>query len=205
MDNSYTPKGTLWYWRIPQLAVGGSVLAFAAIFILGGFHEESTRQAIRLSAKIAAVLFSMAFSASAVHKLLSNSFSFWWKMNRKFFGISFAIVHLMHLGFLLLLQQCFHPVFTLAKSSSLVAGGMAYLFAVVMLLTSFPYFSNKLSPKQWKLLHSLGGWWIWAIFMNSYAKRALQEAEYVPWAMLLSSVLLLRIVAKFKSVRDGAA
>jgi sulfoxide reductase heme-binding subunit YedZ len=188
-------QGGLWHWRIPQLVVGGSLLAFAAIFLIGGFNEEATRQAIRLSAKIAAVLFCMAFAASAVHGLLRNSFSFWWKMNRKFFGISFAMVHLLHLGFLLLLQQCFHPVFTMAKTSSLFAGGMAYLFAVAMLATSFPVFANRLTAKQWKLLHTIGGWWIWAIFMRSYTKRALTEAEYIPWAILLVAVLLLRLVA----------
>ncbi len=203
MENNETQQGGLWHWRIPQMVVGSSVLAFAAIFAFGGFTEEATRQTIRLSAKVAAVLFSMAFTASAVHSLLRNSFSFWWKMNRKFFGISFAVVHLMHLGFLLLLQQCFHPVFTLAKTFSLAMGGMAYVFAVAMLATSFPTFSKWLTAKQWKWLHLIGGWWIWGIFMKSYAKRATTEMEYIPWAILLAAVLVLRLVAWWRG-RDKA-
>jgi methionine sulfoxide reductase heme-binding subunit len=185
----------LWHWRLVQFIVGLSVTAFALIFMIGGFDEESNRQCIRLSAKVAVVLFSMAFSASAVQGLLRNAFTFWWRMNRKFLGISFAIVHLLHLGFLLLLQQCFHPVFTLAKTSSLVAGGIAYGFVVVMLLTSFERFSKPLSPKTWKLLHALGGWWIWGIFASSYFKRAVAEPSYLPWAALVLAVAVLRVVA----------
>ncbi len=189
------PSNGLWHWRIVQLTVGLSVLCFAAFYLLGGFTEESTRQCIRLSAKVSVVLFSMAFAASAVQGLLRNSLTFWWRMNRKYLGISFAIVHLLHLAFLVLLQQCFHPVFTLAKTTSLFAGGMAYLFVVLMLLTSFERFSKYLSKKSWKLLHTVGGWWIWAIFASSYFKRVLHgEMEYLPWSLLVLAVGVLRVV-----------
>ncbi len=197
MQNRNEPSSNgLWHWRIVQLTVGLSVLSFAAIFAIGGFNEESTRQCIRLTAKVSVVLFSMAFSASAVQGLLRNVFTFWWRMNRKYLGISFAIIHLIHLAFLLLLQQWFHPVFTLAKSSSLFAGGMAYLFLVLMLLTSFERFSKHLSKKNWKLLHTVGGWWIWGIFASSYFKRVLHgDLEYLPWAGLVLAVGLLRLFA----------
>ena len=188
--------GGLWHWRIVQLTVGLSVLCFVLIFAVGGFSEESTRLCIRLSAKVSLVLFSVAFSASAVQGLLRNAITFWWRMNRRYLGISFAIVHLLHLAFLVLLQQWFHPVFTLAKNTSLFAGGMAYLFVVLMLLTSFERFSRYLSKKQWKLLHTVGGWWIWAIFASSYFKRVLHgEMEYIPWAALVVVIGVLRVVA----------
>lgn len=195
-NDSKVQTGGLWHWRIVQLTVGLSVLCFAAFYLLGGFTEESTRQCIRLSAKVSVVLFSMAFSASAVQGLAHNSTTFWWRMNRKYLGISFAIVHLLHLAFLVLLQQWFHPVFTLAKPTSLFAGGMAYLFVVLMLLTSFEGYPRYLSQKQWKLLHTVGGWWIWAIFASSYFKRVLHgEMEYMPWAALVLAVGVLRLIA----------
>lgn len=201
MQNEGSPTSNgLWHWRIVQLTVGLSVLGFAAIFAIGGFNEESTRQCIRLTAKVSVMLFSMAFSASAVQGLLRNVFAFWWRMNRKYLGISFAIIHLIHLAFLLLLQQWFHPVFTLAKSSSLFAGGMAYLFLVLMLLTSFERFSKHLSKKNWKLLHTVGGWWIWGVFASSYFKRVLHgDLEYMPWALLVLAVGVLRLFALLRN------
>ena len=55
-------------------------------------------------------------------------------MNRKFIGVTFAIIHLIHLGLLVLLQVKFHPVFELAAFSSLLAGGGAYIFAGLMFI-----------------------------------------------------------------------
>lgn len=186
----------LWYGRIVQLTVGGSLVVFAAAYAFGGFDEETTRLCIRLSAKLSVLLFCLAFSASAAHRLLPRgALTFWWKMNRKHLGIAFAIAHLTHLAFLLLLQQCFHPVFELAKPSSLFAGGVAYLFVVLMLLTSFEPFSKHLSPKGWKSLHTVGGWWIWAIFASSYGKRVVEEPAYLPFAALVLAVAVLRLVS----------
>ena len=183
----------LWDWTLVKTIMALSLLLFAALFLFGGYTEESTRQAIRWTARISTVLFSFAFAASALHHLLQNSFSFWLRQNRKYIGISFAFIHLIHLLFLGLLQASFHPVFDMAKTSSLIGGGMAYGFLVLMLLTSFPTFSRKLSPKNWKRLHTVGGYWIWFIFFKSYWKRALTEPEHIPIVLLLAGVLLVRL------------
>lgn len=183
----------LWDWALVKTIVLVSIVFFIAIFLWGGFTEESNRQAIRLSARISAILFCLAFAASAFHQLTQNSFSFWIFRNRKFFGISFAIIHLIHLGFLVLLQAEFHSVFIIAKTSSLIGGGLAYLFLVLMLLTSFPRFAKYLSRTNWKRLHTVGGYWIWFIFFKSYWKRAFPEAEYIPLVILFLIVLALRL------------
>ena len=153
-----------WGWDIVKLTLGLAVILYASFFYFIGFNEDGNRAAIAWSAKISFVLFCLAFSASAAHKLFKNSFSFWWLMNRRYFGITFGINHFLHLSFLLCLQQVFHPVFTVAPRISLMAGGLVYLFIFLMLLTSFETFSKYLSRKQWKLLHTAGGYWIWFIF-----------------------------------------
>ncbi len=187
----------IWDWQVVKLAVGLPILLYAAFFFLIGFNEVGTRAAIAWSAKISFTLFCLAFVASAAHLRIRNSLSFWWLMNRKYLGISFAINHLLHLGFLVLLQQVFHPVFDLAASTSLLAGGLAYFFVVLMLLTSFETFSKHLSPKNWKLLHTIGGYWIWIIFMSTYFKRVQNiGVEYLPFVLVLILVLLLRIFKK---------
>ena len=152
-----------------------------------------------MSARIGVVLFSFAFGASALHYFYKNIFTWWLRMNRRYIGISFAIMHLVHLAFLLLLQFNFHPVFNKAKTISLLGGGLAYFFVVAMLFTSFPFFSKYLSHKNWKLLHTAGGYWIWYIFIRSYVKRALTEYEYIPLVILLVVVLMLRVCFKFQT------
>ena len=196
MSNNQESRG-IWEWDIVKYVSLFSVGLYTAFFVLGGLTEESTRLAIAWSAKISFTLFCMAFAASAIHKRMKNSFSFWWLMNRKYFGISFAINHLIHLGFLVVLQQVFHPVFELAATTSLLAGGMAYFFVVTMLLTSFESFAKYLSRKNWKLLHTIGGYWIWVIFLSTYAKKVQNVGVmFLPFVLILIAVLIIRLLPK---------
>ncbi len=183
----------IWAWDIVKLITILSLLLYLGIFYFHGFHESTNRLMIRLTARTSAVFFIIAFSANAFHQWQRNSFSWWVFMNRKFFGISFAILHLVHLFFLLLLQKKFHPVFEMAAISSLAGGGLAYLFLILMLLTSFPFFSKMISKKNWKRLHTFGSYWIWLIFMISYTKRVNTEIEFLPMIILFLGGLILRI------------
>lgn len=184
----------IWEWALVRFIIIGSLILFSAFLYYFGFTEDGVRMVIRWSARISVTCFCIAFAASYFHKWQRNSFSFWVNMNRKYWGISFAIIHLIHLAALIVLQQFFHPVFELAASVSLMAGGLAYLFIILMLLTSFESFSKYLSRQQWKLLHTVGGYWIWFIFFNSY-RRGVMRGEWwdLPELVLLIGVLLLRL------------
>ena len=192
---SETSSG-IWGWDIVKLIIVGSVMFFGWILFAYGFTEDATREAIRWTARISVVLFSLAFAASGIHRLIQNSLSFWLLMNRQYLGISFAIIHLIHLFYLVVLQYNFHPVFEKAKTISLIGGGMAYFFLILMLLTSFERFSKFLTKRQWKILHTVGGYWILYIFLRSYWKRALTEYEYYPLAIMLVLVIIIRLWPK---------
>lgn len=180
-------------WALVRLIIAGSIGLFTAFLFFEGFTEAGIRLIISWSAKIGLTCFCIAFGASAFHRWQQNSFSFWVFRNRKYWGISFAILHLLHLAALGILQMVFHPVFELAESTSLLAGGLAYLFVVLMLLTSFKLFAAMLSPKTWKLLHTIGGYWIMVIFISSYTKRALNQ-EY--WALIFLGMIGLVLIGR---------
>jgi len=174
--------------------MGITLITYSITFFKSGFYEESTRQVIRLSARFSVILFCIAFGGYAFHQRIKNSFSWWVLMNRKYFGITFAFNHLIHLFFLIILQKEFHPVFDQAAKFSLFAGGMAYLFIILMLLTSFSFFKKMISTKNWKRLHTLGGYWIWTIFMTSYSKRVMNEEWfYLPILILLIIIFFMRL------------
>ncbi|MFK7903997.1 MAG: hypothetical protein AB8B69_02685 [Chitinophagales bacterium] len=182
-------------WNLVKTVVGLSSLLFLLFFVVMGFNEEATRAAIQWSARISFGLFCSAFAASSLHQLLQTKWTRYLLINRRHVGISFGLIHLIHLGFLLLLQYAFHPVFDLAANASIAAGGTAYLFIVLMLLTSFPKFSKYLTPFQWKALHTIGGYWVWVIFMSSYLKRSMTEYIHIPLVVILLTILFLRIWA----------
>ena len=189
----------IWTWDIIKIITLFSIVLFFGVFYSQGFNEESNRLVIRLTARMSGILFCLAFGASAFHAWIKNSFSWWVFMNRKFWGISFALMHLVHLGFLVLLQQYFHPVFEKAATTSVMAGGLVYLFLGLMLLTSFPFFAKKITSKHWRILHTVGGYWIWLIFIISYVKRVIHGSnEYIPLVLLFVTTILLRIWGKWK-------
>ena len=198
-SKGHQAKG-IWEWKIVQTVVLLSLLYFGQLFLLNEFNEETVRQAIAMSARVAVVFFSAAFMASSLQYFFKNVFTWWLRMNRKYIGISFAFLHLAHLCFLFILQFNFHPVFDKAKTISLLGGGLAYVFVVLMLLTSFPSFSKYSSKKQWTTLHSVGGAWIWYIFIRTYVKKFYSEFEYNP-IVVWSIVLLLMLVIGLRIAR----
>lgn len=184
--------------KLVKWLVLGTATVLVGIIAFSGWEEESLRMSIRLSARISGILFAFAFGASSLRFFIDVKFSRWLLANRKYVGISFAIIHLIHLLLLLGLQYAFHPVFEKAAISSLIGGGMAYAFAVSMLITSFPRYADHLSQRSWQVLHTLGGYWIWFIFFKSYWKRVMTETEYLPLVILFAMVLILRIGKSIK-------
>jgi len=182
----------IWGWQIVKYVVGASLLCFCAIQFIYGWTEEGVRHEIRWTGRVSFVLFCLAFAASGLHSMIKNSLSWWLLMNRKYFGISFAIIHLIHLCYVALLQYFFHPVFDQAATISLFGGGVAYGFTVAMLITSFDVFKQKLYRSSWKVLHSVGGYWIWFIFLSTYWNRIDEPIHWI-FVIVLIVILLLRL------------
>ncbi|NNE16682.1 MAG: hypothetical protein HKN51_16990 [Saprospiraceae bacterium] len=179
-----------------------TVIAIAAIvssFIFEN-NEEGFRIQIRWSAKIAALIFSVTFATSDLHYFLNNNTTKFLLKNRPYIGFTFGLVHLYHLLTLIYLQYTFHPVFTLAKKSSLLGGGLAYIFLVLMMITTFPSIRNKLDPKNWKALHTMGSFWIWIIFFRSYFNNVVEKERYY---FVFGVVVLAFAVRVGKQIKDS--
>ncbi len=199
MTTQTANKG-IWAWDLVKWVIGFSVLYLVGIFVFDGFTEESVRRAIRVTARISPVLFCMAFMATSFHLLIRNSTSFWVMMNRRYWGISFGIMHLIHLFFLWVLHFSFQPLFVPSAAMELIFGGIAYLFIFLMLFTSFDIFKKWLSPKNWTRLHTFGSIWIWGVFMNSIWGRIIVKGlyAYIPLGLLLVVAMGLRVWRYFK-------
>ncbi len=193
MENQKTINA-VFEWHLVRLIIGASIGFFLLLLAVYGWDEDGFRQQVRWSARISFALFCMAFGASAVHYYIKNGLTSWLLLKRKYIGISFAIIHLIHLGFLIILQYVYHPVFDLAATSSLIGGGMAYFFVVMMLLTSFEKGRQWLTNSQWKFLHTIGGYWIWTIFMTTYYKRTVTEPIHWILVGILVSIFIIRML-----------
>ena len=183
-------------WLI--LVTTGFILGGSLIHLSwNGTDESSIRFLIQWSAKYSATFFSLAFVASGIQALFRSRLSNSWVRYRPHLGLIFTVFHTFHLAFLIWLQWDIHPVFTLAKKSSLIGGGMAYGFMYAMAVTTFPMFRKKLQSKHWKILHTVGGYWIWFIFIKTYWRNVSTKGEEYFLFSLLALVLLIRLVHLF--------
>ncbi len=180
-------------WSVVYATVGASILCFAFVFIAFGFDEESTRMNIRWSARFSIICFCLAFSASSLKLLAPNWLTNWIARNRKYLGVSFALIHILHLLFLVVLHQNFYQIFVPASIVELALGGLAYVFLILMLLTSFDQVAKLISKRNWDRLHMLGGYWILIVFSNSILGRvAAGKLEYLPLALGVLAVWGIR-------------
>jgi len=82
-----------------------------------------------------------------------------------------------------------------------IAGGIAYVFITVMVITSFDKTRNLLSPKNWKRIHTIGGYLLWIIFAKSYLPNLLGNPIAALFSVILITVLVLRMLKLMKSKR----
>ena len=180
-----------------------------AIFSYGQ-SAEAAQAMTRFTARVSLFLFALAFSASALHKLLRSDATAELLRKRRQFGISFAISHTIHL---LAIIVFFSLTGEEAPMLTLIFGGLAYLLIYAMAFTSNDWSVKKLGAKNWKLLHKIGVFYVWGIFFITYLRRLLpakideprpggSKAEFIIAFVVVVAILLLRIAAAI-SVRAG--
>jgi sulfoxide reductase heme-binding subunit YedZ len=131
---------------------------------------EGVSAMIQISVRCAVPLLYVAFAASSIRILFSGPFSLWMLRNRKFFGFCFAAAMAWQGFFILWLttvysQYYIEEVYLLRDA---IEGTIGYIFLVAMTLTSFRFGRKHLSPRNWKLLHKSGIYFIWAYAFSVY-------------------------------------
>lgn len=188
--------------RIPTWTiVTGAALAALALGIsfmqaYGGWTREGVLAGTAITARWAFPWFIAAWSASSLAKLWPGGWRAMLLRRRRAIGLAFAANHFVHLAFIVAAVSQFgetRPLFVY------LAGGGAYVMLAAMTLTSHDAAQRWMGMRGWRLLHSVGGWWLFVIFANSYASRLmLKPAIAVPAVALLLAALALRIAAALK-------
>jgi hypothetical protein len=173
---------------------------------LGGWDAEAVRVVIRATARTSLVLFVLAFTASAIVELLPSEATRWQRRNRRYLGVSFAASHLIHLIAILALASMDRALFwKLTNLNTIVLAGTAYLLIAAMAATSFDRTAAWLGRRKWRLLHLLGGWYIWISFAVAIGKRVPLDRFYWPMAALVLAAGIVRLIAMWRRSRRNAA
>lgn len=169
--------------------------AVATAFLAGGGSADIALHAARWTARTALPLFLVAFLASSFVRLWSNDMTKALMRRRRQWGLGFALAHTIHLSALAINVLVFGPS---REPETLVGGGLAYVFILLMSLTSNDW-SMKQMGRWWKWLHVVGVYYIWLIFTLSYAGRLADPDKFVTGAVftpVMLGALALRLYAR---------
>jgi DMSO/TMAO reductase YedYZ heme-binding membrane subunit len=86
-------------------------------------------------------------------------------------------------------------------TTTLISGGIAYAFIFAMAATSFDRSAAWLGARRWKILHTVGSYYIWLIFLITFATAASEAPRYWLGVAILAAALLLRVVARWSRWR----
>ncbi|MCJ9428528.1 hypothetical protein [Kordiimonas marina] len=135
------------------------------------------------------ILFWFVFTASSLARVAPTPTTRFLVRNRRYIGLSFAMVMGAHLVFVLSNLMMTNDTKPLAF---LIGGGVAYSFLGLMVLTSNNAAVRALGAKRWKRLHKTGSYVLWAVFLTVAAFAPVDRA----WMLLLcAAALALRISA----------
>jgi methionine sulfoxide reductase heme-binding subunit len=162
----------------------------------GGWNAEGAGAAARYTARFSFPIFVLAWSASALATLWPGGWRSVMLRRRRAIGLSFAAAHFVHLAALLV------AVFVFAAQPSaktVYGGGATYVLIAAMALTSNDWSVRTLGPRNWKMLHTIGGLAVAIVFTVSYLGR-LDEKPWlaIPALTLLGSAALLKLLAWMK-------
>jgi sulfoxide reductase heme-binding subunit YedZ len=193
-------------WRLTGV-LSLLLVAMALYFLsVGGWDADGIRLVIRATARTSLVLFVLAFTASAMVGLLPSEATRWQRRNRRYLGVSFAVSHLIHLVAIVSLAWLDRALFwKLTNLGTIVLAGAAYLFIAAMAATSFDRTAAWLGPRKWRLLHLVGGWYIWISFAVAIGKRVPIDRFYWPMAALVLAAGLVRLAAMWRRNRRRIA
>ncbi|MFY7835854.1 MAG: hypothetical protein ACOVQ0_06190 [Novosphingobium sp.] len=178
-------------------ATTAALTVFAAGLLIGGNTLEGWGLAARWTARVGFPIFLAAYLASSLVKLAPAPWSRALLRDRRWWGLGFAASHTVHFVALVVATSLNPEPRSIA---SLIPGGIAYVFILLMALTSSKAAMRALG-RNWKRLHSTGIHVIWLIYTLAYAKRIpVPETRLIGMTMtaLALTALALRLAARRK-------
>ena len=174
------------------------LFSFPTIYYLGqhGWDEESLGATLRISARIALLIYLMVFIARPLRDLGINPVGQYLLKNRRLIGIAFAAIMTAHLALLIELNGL----------PAAYLGIIVYSFIYLMLITSFNKPAAALGPKRWKILHKTGLYVIGIALAQAQFTRIYRGVDE-PVHYVLAALVLIAIglrVAAWQKNRSAA-
>lgn len=158
-------------WRLFWLV--SIPMSIAMVFAMTGTDMGSApgvSHMIAFSVRWAVPFIYLVVAASAAPVLFPGPLSMWLLRNRKYIGMCFAVAMAWQGLFIFIMSNFyrdyyFEEIYYLRDE---LEGSTGYIFLAAMVVTSFHFGRKYLGPKQWKLLHKSGVYFLWAYPFSVY-------------------------------------
>jgi methionine sulfoxide reductase heme-binding subunit len=175
--------------------IAALLTAMAVGLILVNPDVPGIRSVIRWTARTSLVLFLLTFTASAAWRRWPGAWTRWQLVNRRYLGLSFAVSHGLHLAAIIAFAQLAPMQFDEASNpNTRFIGEIGYAFIFAMTATSFDASAAWLGRRAWKILHTTGAWYLWLVFLLSYASRAIHDPYYSIGLLAVVAALAVRTI-----------
>ncbi len=186
---AYRPCARKFTGLLLGAGIAGAALVVAAQLALHGTGAEGWQMATRYTARFSVWFFLAAFLAGPLARVFPGEATRALLRERRGVGLAFFGAHTVHLVALSTLIAMGGR----AGIVTILGGGLGYALIFAMAATSNDWSVTRLGAKNWKLLHTIGIYYIWAIFANSYAGRAL-EPDAAPVHLLLAGAVVAALL-----------
>ncbi len=202
-----------------EVQVRGRRILMLSIFIIlvvttGAFHagwsENAAHQFLRITGRIGLALFISSFGASTLQRIFRANWTRFLIVHRRYLGISTALILWAHVTVILSLvgfeagwQEKNAPL------DILVPGGSIFVLVGLMALTSNSLSQHQLGKKNWKRLHTVGGYAALGGFIYEYVLQLFLIPEgMIPtlapaFAYLLLGIGIALLVLRLMKNRIG--
>jgi DMSO/TMAO reductase YedYZ heme-binding membrane subunit len=160
-----------------------------------GTGEEGVHAVIRYTARSSLTLFGAAFVASSVRALWPTAATRWLLVNRRYLGVSFAVSHAMHLTAILVLARTSSAFRADVDMVTVIFGGFGFVVAGMLAATSSNRAVAWMGARRWRALHKFGVYYLWFIFVVTYAPAAFRYPSYIVFIAVLIAMIGLRLRA----------
>jgi len=187
----------------PAFAITATLFAVIGLALFSrDLSEESIRWAMRLSVDTAFPFFFLAFIAASVNTLKSSGVSQYLLRNRRYLGISFASLFLLHGTLIYVLSQLYpEPFFSQLTDVLLYSGLLTFVVVALMAITSNDFSVKQLGRKAWSRLHKVLGYFIAIMFLLTYLGK-LDQPFFWPYALAAVGVFGVRVGVWLKGLMN---
>jgi DMSO/TMAO reductase YedYZ heme-binding membrane subunit len=158
-------------WRLFGLiAIPVSIVMVVAMLAADMSTGPGVSTMISFSVRVAVPFIFLVVAISSIQTLFPGPFSMWLLRNRKYFGLCFAVAMAWQGLFIFIMSNYFRRYYydDLYLFRDQIEGSIGYIFLTAMVVTSFNFGRKHLNPRQWKVLHKCGLYFLFGYAFGVY-------------------------------------